>query len=127
MRKLLLLLPFLILSCTKINNFSDPTGTKVSLTYILEIDSAIVQPYDYLKPPKDGFGYIRNQEVDSVWSVSLDHYYQTDFRRAGFRIKNLKDSLSFKARVIADGILVLDTVGVTDTVDSYWKYLLIEW
>lgn len=127
MKKLLLLLPILLFSCAKIDQNTDPTGERVSLTYELEIDSALVQPYDYLKPPTDGFGYVRSFDVSENWALQLDHYYNTEFRRAGFRLKVYEDSTEFTARIIADGVLVLDTAGFISPSNNEFRYLLSEW
>gem|GEM_PF-6182582 len=98
------------------------------------IDSAEVQPYDYLKPPTDGFNFVRSFEVDSFWSEDLNHYYNTKFRRAGFRLKVYNDTVAFSARIIADGISILDTSGII--VDSIprppqftepYYYIMKEW
>ena len=112
MRKLLLLLSIALFSCSKVDQNTDPTGQKVNIVYEFTIESALVQPYDYLRPPTDGFGYVRSFEVDSFWTVSVDHYYTTDFRRAGFRFKPYTDTALFSARIIADGLLIFDTSGV---------------
>ena len=127
MKQLLLLLLILLFSCAKIDQNTDPIGKKVSLTYELEIDSALVQPYDYLRPPTDGFGYVRSFDVSENWTIQLNHYYTTEFRRAGFRLKVYEDSTEFTARVIADGLLVLDTTGFISPSHNEFSYLLSEW
>lgn len=129
-RYLFFILLFLF-SCSKSESDSIPPEYKAQeLTYYLEAESCTVQAYEFVGGSSPYFHFSEDLVCDSIWEFSPNYYANDNFRRAGFRLKTHLDTMPYRAQVVSNGKVVLDTTGVFIRRSSNfdpWIYCMVDW